>query len=224
MFVDAEQGVLRGQLTFDPHRTRRAQAERPAELEQRVLSLVSQSVLLEVDGARCATRMELRELWVPAGATLGDIVMLRCPLRSASRELRVFAAETIGALVVSIQTLGPAGEPHTRSALVAGGRWSPPYRFAENTPGWIEGGAAIFEPDGREARRTVGLHPAGPNAALGARSTSATKTPRGALASALSVALRHFELAVQRAPLVSLPLSFAAVFLIAAWAIRRIRG
>jgi hypothetical protein len=185
LFVDKAHGVLRGQITFNPHRTPREEGSSASEIEHRLLALLAESVQLEIDGVRCRTQFEVRELWVPAGATLGDIVMLRCELERAARGLRVFAASSIAALVVSVQTLEPSGAPLTRSVLVPGGSWSPPYQFGGEARGWIEGGPARFLVDGAVEGLARGPTPHTPSS-LGAL-----------LAAAWQVAARYLELGVR---------------------------
>lgn len=141
---------LRGQITFDPHHTRTEdRAESLESVGQRVLTTLQSSVVIEIDGTRCPLELEIRELWVPAGATVGDIVGLRCPLPPAARELRVFAGSALSSLVVSVEAEGGAGVGAlSRSVLIPGGTATPAYHFASATGDWRAGGANQFLPDG----------------------------------------------------------------------------
>ena len=140
--------LLRGQVTFDPHHTRGEERALSADSEQRVLSTLRNSLVVEVDGKRCPLELEVRELWEPAGATVGDIVGLRCPLAPNAREMRVYAGSALTALVVSVQTPGDSSAAHTVSVVVQGGASTPVYRFDRAAPGWREGGANQFLADG----------------------------------------------------------------------------
>jgi hypothetical protein len=141
---DLGHGRLRGQLTFNPHATRGGAARAPAELRERVKAMVRAQIRIELDGKPCEPKLEVRELWVPAGATLGDVVLLECPLAPANRELTLAVGGAISALVVSVQTIASDGSPETRSTLVEGGGTSPPFRFGSKAD-WQEGGANQFE-------------------------------------------------------------------------------
>lgn len=144
---DPQRGVLRGQITFNPHRTRNPFEEAPAEIGRRVLSTLSESVTLELDGKPCHIKYEIRELWLPPAATVGDIVNLQCPLPRAARELRVFVDASIPALVVSVEGVDANGAVGSRSVMIPGGSFSPPYRF-QTALDWRAGGANLFLPDG----------------------------------------------------------------------------
>jgi hypothetical protein len=128
---DRKLGSLRGQVTFDPALTR-APGERAlsAEFEARAVAFVQKNLAVEVDGRAVSLGMTLRELWVPAGATLGDTLMLDAKLPPETRELVVRVGSGFRALVVSVEEprdAGPGDGLH--SALVLGGNASPPYRF-----------------------------------------------------------------------------------------------
>lgn len=129
---DLARGTLRGQVTFDPALTRDPK-ERvlSAELEARALRFVRDNLVLEVDGRPLSLATTLRELWVPAGATPGDMLMLDAELPPDAKELVVRVGKGFPALVVSVEEArdaGPGGGLH--SALVLGGDASPTYRFA----------------------------------------------------------------------------------------------
>lgn len=140
--------LLRGQITFDPHHTRGEERRLGADTEQRVLSTLRNSLVVEVDGKNCPLEFEVRELWEPAGATVGDIVGLRCPLAANAHEMRVYAGSALTALVVSVEATSDAGRARTVSVVVQGGTSSPVYRFDRTAPEWREGGANQFLADG----------------------------------------------------------------------------
>jgi hypothetical protein len=141
-------GTLRGQVTFDPALTR-APGERAlsGELEARAVAFVRKNVAVEVDGRALTLAMSLRELWVPAGATLGDTLMLDAKLPPDARELVVRVGNGFRALVVSVEEPRDArAGDGLHSALVLGGNVSPPYRFVgalEN--GWKPGPPSQFD-------------------------------------------------------------------------------
>ncbi|MGC4093978.1 MAG: HupE/UreJ family protein [Polyangiaceae bacterium] len=138
---------LRGQITFNPHRTRKDNAAGAAAIERDVLGALSEDVAIELDGKRCPIRWELRELWEPAGATVGDIVSLSCPLASTTHEMRVLAGAKLNALVVSVESSAGA-EPSSHSVLISASQSTPAYRFGEAARDWRVGGANQFMPDG----------------------------------------------------------------------------
>jgi hypothetical protein len=144
---DLEHGQLRGQITFNPHRTRKGDRESPAEIEPRLIATLSDNVKIELDGEPCPIKFEIRELWVPPAATVGDIVNFKCPLPRNARELRVFAGAALAALVVSVEGTDSSGRIGSRSVMVLGGSFSPPYPL-QGMPEWREGGANLFMPDG----------------------------------------------------------------------------
>jgi hypothetical protein len=157
MWTDANPTLLRGQFTANPHRTRGAHNtdENPHDITKRVLAQLQQSVVLEIDGKRCATQLSLRELWVPAGAALGDIVMLHCPLARPPHRLRVFAGQPLTALLVSLQRQTLARHAVTHSVLVQGNDWSPVYEFDRPSTHWSEGGAVAMAPDAQSTPVTA---------------------------------------------------------------------
>ncbi len=129
---DPARGTLRGQVTFDPALTRNpSDPVRRDLLEPRVLAFLERNLVVEVDGQPLRLRRKLRELWVPAGATLGDTVMLDAALPPHPRELRVFAGKPFRALAVAVERAdrGPSAGP--LSTLVLGGEWTVPYRFGD---------------------------------------------------------------------------------------------
>jgi hypothetical protein len=147
---DLQAHELRGQITFDPHHTRGEERtpEDQADIERRVIATLQSSVVIEIDGNRCPLEFELRELWVPAGATVGDIVSLHCPLPEDAREMRVFAGSVLTSLVVSVESPATHADALSRSVLVEGGTSTPPYRFDRPERDWRAGGANQFLPDG----------------------------------------------------------------------------
>jgi hypothetical protein len=147
LMPDREHGVLRGQVTFNPHRTRQKADESPAEIERRVLATLSASIKIELDGKPCQARYQIRELWVAPAATVGDIVMVQCALPRSARELRVFADASIPSLVVTVESSDASGAITSRSVMIPGGSFSPPYRF-QSASDWRSGGANQFLPDG----------------------------------------------------------------------------
>lgn len=144
---DLARGLLRGQITLDPHRTRKNDGESAAQIEGRVLAMLAESVKIELDGKPCKVGYEVRELWLPPAATVGDIVMVQCALPRATRELRVFAGTALNALVVSVEGADASGAPASRSVMIPGGSFTPPYRFGQ-AKDWRAGGANQFLPDG----------------------------------------------------------------------------
>jgi hypothetical protein len=169
--------VLRGQITFNPHRTREKADETAAEIERRLLATLSTSVRLELDGRPCRTKYELRELWVPPAATVGDIVNLKCDLPRAARELRVFADASIPALVVTVEGVDGSGALASRSVMITGGSFSPPYRF-QTASDWRAGGANQFLPDGGLASAEASATPsAGASAPLPAAPPAPSLSP-----------------------------------------------
>jgi hypothetical protein len=145
---DFEHAELRGQVTFNPHRTRQDNLAGAARVTELVLAALRDDIHVELDGNFCPLTFEVRELWEPAGATVGDIVDVRCPLPRSTRELRVFAAAEVNALVVSIESAGADGAPGSRSVMIQGGSYTPAYRFSDQSRNWRAGGANEFLPDG----------------------------------------------------------------------------
>jgi hypothetical protein len=135
-------------VTFDPDLTRNPRERRlSAELEARAVAFIRENVVIEADGRPLALSMQLRELWVPAGATLGDTLMLDAKLPAEPRELVVRVGKGFRALVVSVEErrgVGPGDGIH--SALVLGGDATPPYRFAGGlTESWKAGPPSQFD-------------------------------------------------------------------------------
>ncbi|HWA71808.1 MAG TPA: HupE/UreJ family protein [Polyangiaceae bacterium] len=174
LMPDREHGVLRGQVTFNPHRTRENEDESPAEIERRVLATLSANIKIELDGKPCRARYQVRELWVAPAATVGDIVMVRCELPRNARELRVFADGSIPSLVVTVESSDASGAVTSRSVMVPGGSFSPPYRFHAASD-WRSGGANQFLPDG-------GLASSEPTASAGALEPATPAPSSAALA------------------------------------------
>jgi hypothetical protein len=170
---DFKRGTLRGQATFDPALTRtRGERALSAELEARALRFARDHLVIEVDGRPLVLALTVRELWVPAGATLGDTLMLDAKLPPDARELVVRVGGGFRALVVSVEDPRDVGPGHgLHSALVLGGGKSPPYRFSgapEN--GWKPGPASQFDatvPAHREGSPDAGGAPPEPSAAGG---------------------------------------------------------
>ena len=106
----------------------------------RLIEFLRANLRIEVDGVDCGLRFAVRELWVPAGATGGDVVMVSCSqLDWVPESLRVFAGEGLHGLRVSVQRIERSGNVLTDDALVLGGAWSARYFFRG---GWgVEGEA-----------------------------------------------------------------------------------
>lgn len=144
---DFPHGELRGQVTFDPHRTRSKDVKDPARIGQRVVSALREELRIEIDARVCRASYEIRELWQPAGPTVGDIVLLSCPLSRSAKTLRVWAGAGLKALIVSIDLTGSSRTASSRSVMIPGGTWTPEFRF-ESDSDWRPGGAEQFTPDG----------------------------------------------------------------------------
>jgi hypothetical protein len=133
---DGAEGRLRGQVVVDP----RSVSETGEARAEAVVELLRENLDLEIDGVSCALRFEVRELWVRAGATAGDVVMAYCSaLSGVPRSLRVYAGDALHGLRVTVQRVERSGEVFTDSTLVLGGRWSERYDFGG---GWGSGGEA----------------------------------------------------------------------------------
>jgi hypothetical protein len=133
---DAGRSELRGQILTDPRRLTTPAAQ-PGARAAELLARLGESLRLELDGARCAPRLRVRELWVPAGATLGDSVLVACARARAPRTLRVYAGPWLHGLRVTVQQeLGR--EVLSSQALVLGGAWSGVYAFADARAGFRE--------------------------------------------------------------------------------------
>jgi hypothetical protein len=140
LFWDDAQGELSGQISADPHHVARRGLDR-GELTRRVLGFVRDNLAIELDGRRCELQLELRELWVPAGATLGDSVLMHCrpASRAPPRSLRVYASPAEHGLLVSIQRVYALGAVSTHSTWITAGSWSPSFSFGERDVGWSDG-------------------------------------------------------------------------------------
>jgi hypothetical protein len=146
LFPDVTSAHLRGQILFDPKLTRVNDDESPAAVASRVVSFLKQNLALEVDGRRLEPKFEIRELWSADGAVAGDSVMLDAELPHGAKEIRIFAGKPLRALAVSVEAVGPNGRSSPESALLLGGDWTPPYRFAapKDNRGWAEGGLELL--------------------------------------------------------------------------------
>jgi hypothetical protein len=143
LWFEPTEHVLRGQLTLDPHPARLGVpiARMNVGMEPRVLAGARERLAVEVDGARCEGELAVRELWVPAGPTEGDIVMYRCPLSGAPHRLRIHAGPGAAAIVVSVRTSRADETPETYSVAVPSGGTSEPFTWDAPSPGWRAGGA-----------------------------------------------------------------------------------
>jgi hypothetical protein len=144
-------GKLRGQLSFDPELTRSLdQKLPPAEASRRVLAFVRRQLVIEIDGKRCDTDLEVRELYIRGGAVPGDIVMLDCALPKTARQIRVKVGREFAQLAVTIGGFGvkAAGASAGRqSVLVNPGGASPSYFIGRaSSEFWRTGGAEQFNP------------------------------------------------------------------------------
>jgi hypothetical protein len=146
LFPDVTTAHLRGQILFDPKLTRVNDDESAAVVASRVVAFLQQNLALEVDGRRLEPKLEIRELWSRDGAVAGDSVMLDAELPHGAKEIRVFAGKPLRALAVSVEAVGPNGRSSPESALLLGGDWTPPYRFAapKGNRGWAEGGPELL--------------------------------------------------------------------------------
>jgi hypothetical protein len=133
---DEDRGELKGQVVSLPGAVSGVGEVRAARLS----AFLRENLALEVDGVGCELGFQVRELWLPAGATAGDVVMLSClELDRVPRSLRVFAGEGMHGLRVSVQRIERSGAVVTDDALVLGGAWSARYFFRG---GWgVEGEA-----------------------------------------------------------------------------------
>jgi hypothetical protein len=135
---DPANATLRGQVVTDPQRVAGQGAARSSQL----LTLLRDGVQLEVDGARCPLQLEVRELWVPAGATAGDVVMAYCATAREPRQLRVYAGPELHGLQVTVQRPAADGAVLTDQTLVLAGMWSPTYDFRAKGNGWRDAARA----------------------------------------------------------------------------------
>lgn len=141
LFPDVTSGHLRGQILFDPKLTRSNNDEGAAVIAPRVVAFLRNNLAIEADGKRLEPKLEVRELWTGDGAVAGDSVMLDAELPRGAKEIRVFAGKPLRALAVSVEAVGPRGRSSPENALLLGGDWTPPYRFAapKSNRGWAEG-------------------------------------------------------------------------------------
>lgn len=145
LMPDVAHGVLRGQIIFNPHRTRAVGAPITPEIGRKVLALVAGAIKLELDGKPLKMTLEVRELWVRGGPTLGDSIMVHAVLPRKVRELRVFADASLNALIVTVQVPAAAGTPQSQTVLVQGGHFTPTYHFDPVPSEWQLGGPSLFE-------------------------------------------------------------------------------
>lgn len=123
---DESRGQLTGQVVSFPEAVSGVGELRAARLRE----FLRENLALELDGVGCDLRLDVRELWVPAGATAGDVVMVSCAqLDWVPSALRVFAGEGLHGLRVSVQRIERSGAVVTDDALVLGGAWSARYFF-----------------------------------------------------------------------------------------------
>ena len=135
LYWDASRSQLRGQILTDP---KRLEAAAPEARAASLLARLREELRLELDGERCPLQLSLRELWVPAGATLGDSVMLACARAEGPRRLRVFAGPWLHGLRVTVQQPAAAATTQVLSTQtsVLGGAWSGVYSFEEPSRGF----------------------------------------------------------------------------------------
>lgn len=132
IWSDAEER-LRAQVVTDPELVR-GQGDARAEA---LVRLLRESLRIEVDGVDCPLRFELRELWVRAGATAGDVVMVQCPaFERAPGSLRVFVGDALHGLRVTVQRVARSGELSTDTVLATGDAWSEPFSLRAALSGW----------------------------------------------------------------------------------------
>ena len=155
LWPDRQKGELRGELTLDPELTRSKDAAPSEEHARRVLEFVNAHLQLTLDRRPVALALEIRELWVRGGATLGDVVRFKAPLSASDHELRLHAAG-FAALVVSVQRVParagsgsasvPPGRIETASWLLGKDDWTPAYGLDTGwqASGWREGGPDVF--------------------------------------------------------------------------------
>jgi hypothetical protein len=129
---DASDNTLRGQVVTDPRQLSSQGDARAAE----VLTLLRENLDIEIDAVSCPLRLEMRELWVPAGATAGDVVMAHCSLDHRPRKLRVFVGAPLHGLRATVQRVETDGAVSTDQTLVLAGTWSDAYDFEG---GWYGG-------------------------------------------------------------------------------------
>ena len=137
LYWDAGRSQLRGQILVEPTRLS-ADPAQPGARAAELLDRLTRELKLEIDGALCSPRFELRELWVPAGATLGDSVLVTCSRAARPLRLRVYAGPWLHGLRVSVQHVSPdaGGEVITSGSSVLGGSWSGVYTFADPRAGF----------------------------------------------------------------------------------------
>jgi hypothetical protein len=137
-----ERGVLTGQLSQSPHRIAARETLTREQLAERVQRDAERSLRLELDAHPCSPLVEIRELWVPGGATTGDLVTLSCPLESDVQTLRVVSSEP-RPLSVTVE-LGQAGP--TPPVLLVGDNASLTVRLREPLPAayWALGAVLVL--------------------------------------------------------------------------------
>lgn len=128
---DPASACLRGQVITEPQRV----AGEGAARATRLLAQIRANLRVEVDGNGCPLRLEVRELWVPAGATPGDVVMAYCSPGHVPARVRVFAGAWLHGLQVTLQRVAADGGVLSDRALVLGGSWSPVFDFWASRPG-----------------------------------------------------------------------------------------
>ena len=136
---DASENTLRGQVVTEPKQF----ASRGEARADEVLGFLRENLEIEIDAISCTPSFEVRELWVPAGATTGDVVMVHCGLDHRPRTLRVFAGPQLHGLRVTVQRVLPDGEVFTDPTLVLAGSWSGVYDFEG---GWNSGPSGTAAP------------------------------------------------------------------------------
>lgn len=185
LLVEPGSDTLRGEVSFDPRLTRDDTRKPGPEAERRVLEFLRDNLTLEVDGRPLEPSYSVRELWEPAGATVGDIVTFRAPLPESAQAVSVAITPRFRALALTIQTGDPKGEVTTHSTLVLGGRRSPPIPLGGPPgEGFFPGGISEMLPDAG-----VPLH--GPTSARPAPAPRSAPAPAPAPDGWLSAALAY---------------------------------
>lgn len=144
-------GMLRGEITFDPELTRaRDSTPNPKDVVH-VRAFLADQLRVEVDGDELSINFVVRELWVAGGAVPGDIVVFTAALAPDAEQLRVYAGSSFRALAVSIQNPTPDGHSEAWSWLLRGGQWTPRYSLAsapaadpQSKASWQRGGPELF--------------------------------------------------------------------------------
>lgn len=146
LWPDPARGSLRGEVTFDPELTRAKGVTPGPEHAAKALRLLVENLRYEVDGALVPVRYEARELWAPGGATPGDLVVFSAELTPDARTLRVYAGAAFSALAVSVVMPTPEEPSRSRSWLLKGDEWTPPFllQSPSEASGWRAGGPEQF--------------------------------------------------------------------------------